>query len=77
MSLSKLLDENKGICYDNLGTTQGTEAKIYLDSNVKPICCKAHSVTYVIKRKVKAELERLQKEGIISQVEFSEWQLQL
>jgi len=34
---------------------------------------KARSVPYALKAKVEQELERLQGEGIISPVEFSEW----
>ena len=49
------------------------EAKIYVDRNASPRYVKASPVPYALKKGVEDELERLEKEGIISPVEFSEW----
>ena len=39
----------------------------------KPIFCKACPVPYTIRPKLVVELDRLQCEGIIERVQFSEW----
>ena len=58
---------------EGLGTLKGTEAKIYVDPNAPPKFMKARPVPYALKAKVEKELDRLQSEGIISPVEFTEW----
>ena len=52
---------------------KGTEAKIYVDPSAPSKFTKARPVPYVLKAKVEEELDRLQSEGIISLVEFTEW----
>ena len=56
-----------------LGTLKGTEAKIYVDPSAPPKFIKGRPVPYALKAKVEKELDRLQSEGIISPVEFTEW----
>ena len=56
-----------------LGTLNGPKANIYVEPNTEPKYMKACAVPYTLKAKVEQELERLQGEGIISPVEFSEW----
>jgi len=58
---------------EGLGTLKGTEAKIYVDPEATPKFMKARLVPYALKAKVEMELDRLQSEGIISPVEFTEW----
>ena len=41
---------------------KGTTARIHIDSQTKPVFCKAHPVPYAIRPKVEAELDRLQRE---------------
>ncbi|CAC5407785.1 unnamed protein product [Mytilus coruscus] len=45
------------------------KAKIYVDESAR----KARPLPYALKDKVEMELERLEKEGQIQQVEFSDW----
>ena len=68
-----MLEANKEVFQDELGTLQGMEAKIYVDEKATPRYFKARPVPYALKKGVEDELERLEKEGIISPVEFSEW----
>ena len=44
-----------------------------MDESAKPIFCKARSVPHMMRPKIEAELDRLQMEGVISPVEFSDW----
>ena len=57
---------------EGLGTLKGVKAKIYVDQDAEPKYVKARSVQYALKTNVELELERLEHEGIISPVEFSE-----
>lgn len=58
---------------EGLGTLKGVKAKIYVDQNAEPKYIKARAVPYALRTNVELELERLEREGIISPVEFSEW----
>lgn len=69
--LEKVLEANKEVFEE--GPLQGTEAKIYVDPSAQPKFVKARPVTYSLKAKIELELDRLEREGIISPVEFSEW----
>ena len=46
------------------------EATIHVPSNVKP---QARPLPYAMKEKVEQELDRLQKAGVITPVEFLDW----
>lgn len=71
--LHQVLDKNKDVFKEELGTLKGTTAKIYVDPNAQPKFLKARPVPYALKVNVEHELNRLEREGIISPVEFSEW----
>ena len=71
--LQKILDAHKDVFGEGLGTLRGTTAKIYVDPAATPKFMKARPVPYALKEKVEKELDRLQSEGIISPVEFTEW----
>jgi hypothetical protein len=49
------------------------KVRLHLDDSVLPHVMKAHTVPYSLREKIDAELERLQKEGVIQPVEFSDW----
>ena len=44
-----------------------------MDPEAAPIFCKARTVPYALRGKIEQELGRLQKKGIITLVEFSQW----
>ena len=71
--LQKILGVHNDVFGEGLGTVKGTMAKIYVDLTAPPKYMKARPVPYALKAKVEQELDRLQSEGIISPVEFSEW----
>ena len=56
-----------------LGTLQGTEARIHVDKDAKPIYCKARPVPYLLKAKIENKIQQLVDEGTIEPVQFSEW----
>ena len=55
------------------GVSAYSNAKIYVDPNTPPRFYPARSVPFAFHDQVDAELQRLEKEGIIEPVEFSEW----
>ena len=71
--LQRVLKEHNNVFSKELGTLMGTKAKIYVDPEATPKFMKARPVPYAPKVKVEMELDRLQSEGILSPVEFSEW----
>ena len=71
--LERLLDEYKDVFQDEVGTLQSTRAKLTLKEGSQPKFCKARPVPYALKPQVGAELKRLEREGIIHKVNFSNW----
>ena len=57
----------------SVGCVKGTQAKIYIDSTATPKVCRARTVPYAIQDKVEREINRLEREGVITPVSFSEW----
>ena len=47
--------------------------KLVVEPDVPARFCKARVVPYALRRKVEAELERLEKEEIIAPVQFADW----
>ena len=56
-----------------LGCGQDVKAKMNISRGTQPKFFKARSVSYYNKEKVEEELERLQTQGIISPITYSEW----
>ena len=71
--LKNVQDAHKEVFAEDLGTLKGTKAKIYLKEGAQPKFVKAHPVPYAMKAPFEQELERLEKEGFITPVQFSEW----
>ena len=56
-----------------LGTIKGAQAKINVRPNSKPKFMKARTVPFAMKAAVELEIERMENEGILKSVPFSEW----
>ncbi|XP_065074184.1 uncharacterized protein K02A2.6-like [Ochlerotatus camptorhynchus] len=56
-----------------LGRCTKAQVKLYLKPDARPAYCPKRPVVYAALAKVDAELERLQQNGIISPVQFSDW----
>ena len=72
-ALKDVLERYSDVFAEGLGTLKGVKAKIYADQGAKLKYNKARSVSYALRANVEVELERLEREGIISPVEFWEW----
>ncbi|XP_046555656.1 uncharacterized protein K02A2.6-like [Haliotis rubra] len=71
--LHGIVDKYPTLFSEGLGTFKGVEAKIYVEAEVKPLYFKARPVPYALKEKIEKELDKLQAEGTIEPIEFSEW----
>ena len=67
------LEPYKNMFTAGLGKLEGVTAKLYVDENVQPRYCKLRPVPLAMRAKVESQLDRLQEEGVIRSVEFSEW----
>ena len=72
-SLQVLLNKYGSVFRDGLGTVQGMKAKIHVKEQAQPQFYRARTVPYAIREKVEADLDRLEQEGIIEPVQFSDW----
>ena len=71
--LQTMLDKYSDAFEDELGTFTSAKAKLTLREDSQAHFCKARAVPYALRPKVEEELRRLQKEGILTKVEWSEW----
>ena len=71
--LGRLINQYSEVSRDGLGTLTGPRTKIYVETEAKPKFLETRPVPYAMKGKIEAELKRLQDEGTIEPVQFSEW----
>ena len=72
-SLPTELDQFKDIFAVGLGTVRSAKVKLAVDESAHPKFCKPKPVPLAMKSAVEQELERLEKEGVLEKVNFSEW----
>ena len=56
-----------------MGKVSGIKAKMILKEGAQPVFLKARPIPYSLREKVEKELDRLQKDGVISRVDWSDW----
>jgi len=71
--LQELLGKYSEVFQGDIGTLKSTKAKLTLKEGSQSKFCKARPVPYAMKPKVDAELKRLEREGILHKVKFSDW----
>lgn len=72
-TLRPLLEKHKGLFKEGYGTMQGFQAKVRVQDGAKPRFHKPRPVPYALKEAVWKELQCLEKNGIISKVDRSDW----
>ena len=72
-TLTAVLEAHKAVFRTELGTINCTTAKLQVDPQILPVFQKPRPVPFSLRHKVEAELERLEKEGIIQARQFSRW----
>ena len=71
--LESLLDRYSEVFKQTLGTITSYKAKLHLKEGAKPKFNKARPVPFALRQAVENELGRLEKDGIIESIDFSEW----
>ncbi|XP_064079421.1 uncharacterized protein LOC135196502 [Macrobrachium nipponense] len=71
--LEELLRKYGDVFDGELGTAKNIKAHIRVRKDAKPFFYKARTGPYAIRDAVNAELKRLELEGIIEKVDYSEW----
>ena len=72
-TLEELLRKHKSLFRVELGKSSNITAAFHLKEQATPRFCNARPVSYALGGKIEDELNRLQQEGIIEPVPFSEW----
>jgi len=71
--LTAILTKAKDVFQSGLGTLRGMAATIEIDEQAMPKFFKARAVPYAIRPAVEAELATLERTGVLSRVDHSEW----
>ena len=72
-AVKSILSAHSAVFQEGLGTLKGIKARLYMKEGRQPKYFKPRPVPYALRDKIEAEINRLEKEGIISPVQFSEW----
>ncbi len=72
-SLGVLLQRYGSVFGEGVGTLKGYKAKIRIDPTAVPRFHRARSVPFALRDKVEKELKRLENEGTIESIEYSDW----
>ena len=67
-----LVQKYPKVFQSDLGTLQGTKARIHIEKDVKPIYCKARPVPYLLRAKVENKIQQQVDEGTIEPIQFNE-----
>ena len=68
-----MLQKYESVFSEGVGTLKGHKADLKVEEGCQPSFHKPRQVPYALRPKVEAELTRLEKDGILSKVEYSEW----
>ena len=71
--VDQLLQQHESVFSEGIGTLEGHKADLKVEENCQTSFHKPLQVPYALRPKVEAELTRLEKDGILSKVEYSKW----
>ena len=71
--LASLIKKHGPIFSDKLGKMKNFKASIHVKEPAAPKFCKARTIPFALEESVKAELKRLEDEGVLKSISFSEW----
>ena len=71
--LQDILDSHRELFGSEMGKMKNFKATIVVEDDCQPKFCRPRPVAYALRNKVEAELDRLQKTGVISPVSHSNW----
>jgi hypothetical protein len=73
VSVQEVLEKHKTVFEPGIGKLVDIKGKLSMQDGVQPKFYKAREVAYALRPRVEEELDRLQQEGVISPVQFSNW----
>ena len=73
MELEDTLNLYSDVFREELGEFKGTKVKIDITVPAQPRFYKHRNIAYALRERVESELERLEKQGVIEPVKYSEW----
>ena len=73
VGVERLKEQYRGIFKPELRTVKGVKAKLYLKENAKPVFQRARPVPYALRPAVEEELKRMESDGVLNLIEFSDW----
>ena len=68
-----VLAHHSNVFKEELGLVKRTQARIYIESGTSPRYFRARPLPFALRGKVEQELTRLQEQGVIEPVQFSDW----
>ena len=71
--LEQLITKYPGLVHDSIGKMADVKVHLTLKDGAVPVFMKARPVPYSLRAKVETELARLEQEGILTQVTWSDW----
>ena len=71
--MENILDCHAQVFCDELGLLKDTKVSLKVIPDAQPHYVQAQPVPYALRSRVDAEIERLQKEGVIAPVKYSDW----
>lgn len=71
--IDKLIEKYNDVFNNKLGVFKLGKISLQLKPTAKPVFCKPRNVPYAYRKQLDMELERLQKEGIITPIDTSAW----
>ena len=71
--VSVLLHKYSDVFCDELGTIKSHTAKLVIKEGSQPKFCRARQVPYATRASVEAELDRLERIGVLEKVDTSDW----
>ena len=72
-TLAKLLDSYDAVFLEGLGTMTQITARLSLKEGAVPQFRRPYSVPFAIRESVERELDRLEAEGVLRKVDYSDW----
>ena len=58
---------------EELGLMKQFQAKLHVNEGTRPVFLKPRSVPYALKDPISKELDRLESQGVLEKVNYSEW----
>lgn len=72
-TLEELCDKYSEVFQRSLGKVTGIKAKLHGVPGAIPTFCKPRSVPYALREAVEAQLNKMEADGVITPVNYSEW----